>query len=383
MVLLTSKHRIERASEPISCSTRLLRSVTLSCLLGMLITGLAPAQDPSALGACSIVARDPLTGDIGVAVRSPRLASGSVVPWAAAASGAIATQGRASASFGPDGLRMLGYGWSAAQSLDSLLAGDPERESRQLAIVDKMGTAAGFTGTASGPSAAHRMGSGYIVLVNGAGGYALLDSMASRYERSAGDLAARLLAALGAGAGSSGKPGADRSAALVVVREGSGFDGSNDRLVDLRVDENRDPVGELGRIYDAWNATAGVESRLAAIDRFNANRQFSAAQEETQRLVAMLNAQLRERPDDPETLNSVAWALSTSGIAKDRALELSTRAVKLAPGDLRYRDTLAECNFRLGRTDEAVRIASEIVAKDPASEYYRTRLQRFLDSRSK
>jgi uncharacterized Ntn-hydrolase superfamily protein len=203
--------------------------------------------------------------------------------------------------------------------------------------------------------------------------------MSAAFDRTPGNLAARLLAAIAAGGDKQGR----RSAALLVVREGGGYDARDDRLIDLRVDDHSDPVGELKRLYGLWNSTASVESRLATIDRFNRNKQFSAAQEETRRLVDDLNARLRDHPDDPEVLNSVAIALSTSGIARDRALELATRAVKLAPADLRFKDTLAECHFMLGHTDEAVRIASEIVAREPGNAYYRSQLQKYLAVQAK
>jgi uncharacterized Ntn-hydrolase superfamily protein len=340
----------------------------------------AGAQSPAS-GTCSIVARDPVTGDLGIAVQSGIFAVGSVVPWASSAAGAVATQARANTAYGPDGIRMLGYGWSAAQALDTLLAGDPDSPSRQVAIVDKNGGAAAYTGPGCQPYAGHKIGSGYVVQGNMLAGSALLDSMAAAFERTPGDLAARLLAAL-AGARAGSEPGR-RSAALLVVREEGGYNAINDRFIDLRVDDHADPVGELRRLYALWSSTASVASRLATIDRFNRNKQFSAAQEETRRLVEDLNARLRENPDNPEVLNSVAGALSTSGIARDRALELATRAVKLAPSDLRFKDTLAECHFGLGHNAEAVRIASEIVAKEPGNAYYRGQLQKYLDAQPK
>jgi uncharacterized Ntn-hydrolase superfamily protein len=345
--------------------------------LGALVTGPRISAQPWTVSTCSIVARDPATGDLGIAVESRLLAVGSVVPWASAAGGAIATQARLNTSYGPDGLRMLGYGWTAAQALDSLLAGDPDRESRQVAIVDRMGNAVGYTGPGCQGYAGQKIGSAYVAQGNLLAGPATLDSMAAAFERTPGDLAARLLAAIGA------VRAGFRSTSLIVVREGGGYDALNDRLIDLRVDDHADPVAELKRLYGLWNATASVESRLATIDRFNRNKQFSAAQEETRRLVDDLNARLRDHPDDPEVLNSIAMTLSTTGIAKERALELATRAVRLAPSELRFKNTLAECQFSLGHTDEAVRIASEIVAKDPGNAYYRGQLQRYLDAKSR
>jgi uncharacterized Ntn-hydrolase superfamily protein len=344
----------------------------------------APDRTPDgAIPGCSIVARDPMTGDIGIAVSSGVPAVGAVVPWASANTGGIATQARANTAFGPEGLRMLGYGWSAGQTLDSLLLADPDRDSRQIGIVDNNGNSMAFTGPGCRPYAGHKSGAGYVVLGTFLSGASVLDSMASAFERTGGDLADRLLAALSVAGPARNDGRGGHSAALVVVRTGGGYGGQNDRFIDLRVDDHADPVGELRKIYLLWNSTVLIGRRLATIDQFNRDRQFAAAQEETRRVVESLNAQLKEHPDDPVVLDRVAWILATYDIARDRAIELSKRAVAIAPGDLGFRATLAECYFRLGMVDEAVRIASEIVAKEPGNEYYRGRLQKYLDAKAK
>ncbi|HLF15057.1 MAG TPA: tetratricopeptide repeat protein, partial [Bacteroidota bacterium] len=174
-----------------------------------------------------------------------------------------------------------------------------------------------------------------------------------------------------------------QSAALLIVREGGGYGGFNDRFIDLRVDDHPDPVGELSRVYMLWNTTFGIQIRMESVDRFNRNKQFAAAQEETRRVVETLNAQLRDHPDDPEILNRVAWILSTSDLAKDRAIDLARRAAKLAPGDPRIMDTLAECHYRLGQINEAIAIASELVAKEPGNDHYWNQLQKFRNARGK
>jgi uncharacterized Ntn-hydrolase superfamily protein len=364
----------------------LLTLTLLAVAMAVSSVGAVPGsggQTPATVATYSIVARDPVTGDLGVAVQSRFLAVGAVVPWASATSGAIATQARANTTFGPEGLRMLGYGWTAAQTLDSLLAGDPDSSSRQVGIVDRMGNAAAFTGSECRPFSGQKAGAGYTVQGNMLAGAKVLDSMTAAFERTGGGLAERLIATLHAAERAGGDSRGRQSAALLIVRDGGGYDGLNDRYIDLRVDDHTDPVGELDRLYALWSSTFQVERRLATIDRFNSNRQYAAAQEETQRLVESLNAQLRDHPDDPEVLNRIAWVLSTYDLAKDRAIELANRAVKLAPGDPRFKDTLAECHFRLGHLDEAIRIESEIVAGEPGNERYRSQLQKFLDARPK
>jgi uncharacterized Ntn-hydrolase superfamily protein len=126
---------------------RLRTLLTAAISIAALTAGQLVNAQTAAVSACSIVARDPATGDLGIAVQSRILAVGSIVPWASATAGALVTQALANTAYGPDGLRMLGYGWTAAQALDSLLAGDPDRESRQVAIVDRTGGTVAFTGS--------------------------------------------------------------------------------------------------------------------------------------------------------------------------------------------------------------------------------------------
>lgn len=340
-----------------------------------------PAQGQPAVGTYSIVARDPLTGDFGVAVQSKFMAVGAVVPWARANIGAIATQAQANTSFGPEGLRMLAFGWTAQEVLDSLLAADPDRDHRQVGIVDPQGNSLAFTGTKCQAYAAHKLGPGFAVQGNILAGAAVIDAMATAYERTQGDLPDRLLAALSAAEKAGGDSRGRQSAALLVVRDGGGYGGLNDRMVDLRVDDHKDPVGELTRLYALWNTTFLFEMRMASIERFNANKQFAAAQEETRRVVESLNAQLRDHPDDPDVLNRVAWILATYDIAKERALELAKRAATLAPARSDILDTMAECHFRLGQVQEAIAIESQLVAKEPANDHYWKQLQKFRGSK--
>ncbi len=362
--------------------TRLIAIIT--AVMSACVTSLpAYGVEPITVGTYSIVARDPVTGDLGIAVQSRFLAVGAVVPWARANTGAIATQAQANTTFGPEGLRMLAYGWTAQEVLDSLLAIDPEKEYRQVGIVDPTGNSVAFTGAKCQAYAGHKIGPGYAVQGNILAGAGVLEAMATAYEKAVGDLADRLLAALSAAEKAGGDSRRRQSAALLIVREGGGYGGFNDRFVDLRVDDHPDPVGELNRIYALWNTTFLIESRMESIDRFNRNKQFAAAQEETRRVVESLNAQLRDHPDDPEILTRVAWILSTYDIAKDRAIELAKRAVKLAPGDSRIMDTLAECHYRFGQIDEAIAIASELVAKEPGNDYYWNQLQRFRNAKGK
>ncbi|MBO9307544.1 DUF1028 domain-containing protein, partial [Thermomicrobium sp.] len=200
----------------------------------------------------SIVAIDPATGELGVAVASKFLAVGAVVPWARAGVGAVATQSYANVSYGPTGLELMAAGYSAGETLARLLADDPERELRQVGIVDARGGTATFTGSACHAWAGGRTGPGYAVQGNILTGPEVVDAMAHAFETTEGPLAARLLAALAAGDAAGGDRRGKQSAALLVVKERGGYGGYTDRFIDLRVDDHPEPVAELQRLYGIW-----------------------------------------------------------------------------------------------------------------------------------
>ncbi len=196
----------------------------------------------------SIVGFDPTTGDLGVAVASKFLAVGSVVSWAQAEAGAIATQSYANMSFGPDGLALLTQGNSAQATLDQLLAADEGREQRQVGVVDAQGQSATWTGNACHGWAGGCTGAGYAAQGNILTGADVVDAMASAFEQTHGELAERLLAALLAGDQAGGDQRGRQSAALYVARKGGAYGGVLDRYIDLRVDDHQNPVPELERL---------------------------------------------------------------------------------------------------------------------------------------
>ncbi len=193
----------------------------------------------------SIVAFDPARMEWGVAVASKFLAAGAVVPWARAGAGAVATQSYANTRFGPEGLAQMAQGRSAEETLAALLAEDPEREKRQVGLVDRQGRAAAFTGSECLPWAGHRVGDGFCCQGNLLVDERTLEAMAETFTGASGELADRLVAALLAGDRAGGDRRGRQSAAILVVREGGGYGGFNDRYMDLRVDDDPDPVARL------------------------------------------------------------------------------------------------------------------------------------------
>jgi uncharacterized Ntn-hydrolase superfamily protein len=198
----------------------------------------------------SIVACDLSAGAWGVAVASKFLAVGSVVPWARAGAGAVATQSFAKVPFGPDGLALMESGKSARETLDTLIASDPLQAQRQVGMVDARGGAAAHTGSECYAWAGHRTGEGFACQGNILVGAETVDALAETFLATNGPLEERLMAALLAADSAGGDRRGKQSAAIVVAKAGAGYGGDNDRYLDLRVDDHREPVRELRRVLD-------------------------------------------------------------------------------------------------------------------------------------
>lgn len=198
----------------------------------------------------SIVAFDPDTGELGVGVQSRVPGVGMIVPFAKAGVGAIATQAFANTTYGPEGLRLLAEGHSPDEVIQQLTEADEKRSSRQLGIVDATGRVASFTGEECLDWAGARTGENYTVQGNILTGEEVVDAMAEAFESAEGVLAVRLLAALDAGQAAGGDRRGMQSAALMIVRDGWGYAGQNDRLRDLRVEDHETPIAELRRVYE-------------------------------------------------------------------------------------------------------------------------------------
>ena len=186
----------------------------------------------------------------GVAVASKFPAVGAVVPWAKAGAGAVATQSFANTSFGPRGLELLADGLSAEDVLSGLLADDPEREHRQVGIVDAQGGAATFTGLACFAWAGGVTGPGYAIQGNILAGEQIVPAMQKAFLEAQGDLPDRLYSALLAGDRTGGDRRGRQSAAIYVVKPKGGYGGYLDRWIDYRVDDHSDPVMRLGELLE-------------------------------------------------------------------------------------------------------------------------------------
>jgi len=198
----------------------------------------------------SIVACDLKEKSWGVAVASKFPAVGSVVPWAQADAGAVATQSFSNASFGPRGLEMMASGASAKDTLAKLIMDDAGRDLRQVGLVDAKGHAATFTGSGCFPWAGGVTGKGYAIQGNILASAKVVPAMEKKFLATQGDLPSRLYAALLAGDRAGGDKRGRQSAAIYVVKPNGGYGGFIDRWIDYRVDDHEDPVPRLGELIE-------------------------------------------------------------------------------------------------------------------------------------
>src|SRR5215213_3710847 len=210
----------------------------------------------------SIVAFDSEARQWGVATQSKFLAVGSVVPWAEAETGAVATQSYANPRYGPDGLALMRQGIPADEVVRRLTEADEGRETRQLGVVDAEGRAATFTGRECRDWAGGRTGDGYAAQGNILVSAATVDALAERFESTRGrPLAERLIDALAAAQAAGGDSRGQQSAALLVVEKDGGYANLSDVVIDLRVDDHERPLEELRRIYVLHRAIFGETPR--------------------------------------------------------------------------------------------------------------------------
>jgi uncharacterized Ntn-hydrolase superfamily protein len=198
----------------------------------------------------SIVAADPATREVGVAVQSKFLSVGAAVPWVSADAGAVATQAWANTTYGPRGLALLREGRAPAAVIAELIGDDAAAEDRQVGIVTPDGVAATFTGAGCMDWAGGVAGDGYAAQGNILAGADVVRALAETFEQTRGALADRLIAALMAGQAAGGDRRGQQSAALYIAKPGGGYAGFNDRYVDLRVDDHAEPIAELARLLE-------------------------------------------------------------------------------------------------------------------------------------
>jgi uncharacterized Ntn-hydrolase superfamily protein len=267
----------------------------------------------------SIVAYDPETGDMGAAVQSHWFSVGSLVSWAEAGVGVIATQAIVNVSYGPNGLQLMGEGYSAQETLEKLLKQDPQSSVRQVAMIDAAGNVAAHTGSKCIAQAGYHTGKNHSVQANMMLNDSIWGAMSEAYENSTGLLAERMLAALEAAQAAGGDVRGQQSAAILVV-SGKKYERPWEGIqMDLRVEDHPMPIQELKRLVRLQQAY----SLMNAADNQIAKGNFSAA--------TISYEQATEYA--PEVIEISFW-----------------RAVALA---------------EIGRLDEAMPLFNDVFAKNP------------------
>lgn len=272
-------------------------------------------------GTFSIVAVDAAAGEVGCAVQSRYFAVGSVVPWAKAGVGAVATQAAGVAVYGTRTLELLAGGLAPQEAIEQVLAVDPGRESRQLGAVAADGTAGAFTGSECLAWAGHRVGDGYAVQGNILAGEAVVAGMERAYLETGGSLPERLVSALEAGQAAGGDARGQQSAAIVVERTGAAAESREgiDRICELRVEDHPTPIAELRRllgIHQVWDA-------LRRASFFHEPGRYREG-------VTILREALDRHGDDAVLLYDLACFESLAGESEE-ALAHVTRSLELDP----------------------------------------------------
>ncbi len=301
-----------------------LLALLAGCLLPLFEPAVyaAPASDTPLRPAhtFSVVARDPVTGQMGVAVQSHWFSVGTAVPWAEAGVGAVATQSFVRVEYGPEGLALMAQGVPAPDALKRLLARDDGREVRQVAMIDAKGRVAAHTGSRCIPAASHHTGDNYSVEANLMLDAGVVPAMAKAFEAAHGDLAARMIASLRAAQEAGGDIRGRQSAAILIVKGEKSGKPWTDRVMDLRVEDQPRPVEELARLVDLWRAYEHMNAGDLAVEHDD----IDGAVKEYGQAEAMF-------PEMDEFLFWHAATLAQKGRLDD-SLPLFAKAFRLHPG---------------------------------------------------
>ncbi len=268
----------------------------------------------------SIVARDALTGHMGVAVESHWFSVGPIVPWARAGVGAVATQSFVRIDYGPEGLALMESGVPAPEALTRLLAADEGRDVRQVAMIDAQGRVGAHTGARCIQAAGNHVGTGYSVQANLMIDVGIVPAMSKAYETTQGDLAERMLAALEAAQNAGGDIRGKQSAAILIVKGEKTPTPWKDVVMELRVEDHPDPVVELRRLVRLWRAYEHMNAGDLAVERDDmsgAKKHYAAAEEMF-----------------PDMAEFVFWHATTlvQNNRLEEALPLFGKAFRLEPG---------------------------------------------------
>ncbi|HPR64421.1 MAG TPA: DUF1028 domain-containing protein [Thermoanaerobaculia bacterium] len=278
-----------------------------------------PSDVPTAVSTFSIVARDPATGELGIAVASRFFAVGSVVPWARADVGAVATQAFANTSFGERGLELLARGATPEEALTILLRTDADPDRRQVGIVAADGSSITYTGKGCTPWAGGKQGPNYAIQGNILTGEEVVENVEKAFLSTKGTLAERLYEALVAGDRAGGDSRGKQSAALLVVKDRAGYGGFTDRAIDIRVDDHPEPFRELGRLLVLARVNYGWNEAWTLF-----------TEQKAPEALPIMERTAKLAPDNGEVLYDLAVIRLAAG-KKGEALEALKEAVRVNP----------------------------------------------------
>jgi uncharacterized Ntn-hydrolase superfamily protein len=315
-MLIYSRHKFRTCRIFLPCCLFLIFGVAAMSVGARAGDGKVPSEPVATF---SIVARDSVTGELGVAVASRFFAVGTVVPWAKAGIGAVATQSFANTTFGWRGLDLLEKGATPEEAIRILTREDTQPERRQVGIVSADGLSATYTGEKCLAWAGGRNGPDYAIQGNILTGEEVVVAMENAFLTTGGTLADRLYAALVAGDREGGDARGKQSAALLVVKEKAGYGGYTDRAIDIRVDDHPEPFIELGRLLDfaqmnySWNEGWTLFTK----------KQFDKALPYMEKTADLA-------PENPEVLYDLAVIRLAAGRERE-AMEALARALELNP----------------------------------------------------
>lgn len=329
----------------------------------------------SEYGTFSIVAMDPQTDEWGIAVASRVLDVGYIVPWVKAGVGAVASQALANPYIGPRVLEEMEKGKPAGAALQIVLAADSTPEDRQVGVVDEDGTSAAYTGKATNAWAGDRTAKYVAVQGNILTGPQVVDSMFAVFQRTEGPLSERLLSALEAGERAGGDSRGKQSASIIVTTKRGGYLGVDDRLVDLKVVDNPEPVAELRRQYELWQYAFMAPAYLRLADEKADKEEIFIA-----RTHSLLVKALASNVSSAEVYNSLAWEFALRKKYPKETLEAALKAHSLAPDDANIMDTVAESYYAAGKNKDAVQWEKHALEIEPENAFFQKQLKKFQDA---
>lgn len=324
-------------------------------------------------GTFSIVAMDPETEEFGVGVASKVLDVGYIVPWIDAEAGAVATQALANPYLGKWAIELLKEGKTADEVLKIILEKDTSPEDRQVGIVDRYGNSASFTGKNNIQWAGHKNDKYVAIQGNILAGQKVIDTMFKVFKNTEGlPLAERLLLALEAGEAAGGDRRGKQSAAIYVFRKRGGYQGANDKLVELKVVDNPEPLKELRREYELWQyAFLSVSYLRLAKEEKDKEEIF------LKRAYSLLKKALESNLNNADVYNELAWEFALMKKYPEETIEAAKKAHELSPDDPNIMDTLAEAYYAAGMYKEAIFWEKKALEKEPDNKFFKKQLEKF------